>query len=569
MQLAFDSLDRLVELARGAAAGRSPPTRPRATCFALRQAPGRARALARRPLVERGRAGSPGAAARSRSLGAATTRCSRRRRFVVFDLETTGLSAASARICEIGAVRVERLELADDVRDARRARRAAPASDRPADRAPRRGAAARAARRRGAAALLALRRRRGARRAQRALRRRASSTAQLERLTGKRLSAPVARHGRRSRATCSRGRVRRGRASPRSRTSSARRREPCHRALPDAQATAEILVAPDRARAGARRATRRRPRGARGAARRGACTASARSCTARPRGPASTSSATGTSQVLYVGKARDLRARLRSYFRSDRQRPSVEAALGAVERIEWRVLGSELAAALEELRLIRELRPPANARNASAGALRLPAPARGARSSSRRCRRALRADPRPARTPSAPRARSTALAGGVRRSCSSGAPLAAAATSGSPTSPTACATRTPPGCATGSPRSSGVIGQLARLERLRPRERCLRRARARARLARRASSSPAGGSAPGATSRPAGARCSRSRRGSRTRAPRTRSVVRPRARRRAARVARSCAGRRPSCACCRSTATRSARSSGAARRLAA
>jgi excinuclease UvrABC nuclease subunit len=40
----------------------------------------------------------------------------------------------------------------------------------------------------------------------------------------------------------------------------------------------------------------------------------------------------------------------------------VEAALAAVERIEWRVLGSELEAALEELRLIRELRPPANAR---------------------------------------------------------------------------------------------------------------------------------------------------------------------------------------------------------------
>jgi excinuclease UvrABC nuclease subunit len=67
-------------------------------------------------------------------------------------------------------------------------------------------------------------------------------------------------------------------------------------------------------------------------------------------------------QVLYVGRARDLRARLRSYFRSERQRPQVEAALGAVERIEWRVLGSELEAALEELRLIRQLRPPANAR---------------------------------------------------------------------------------------------------------------------------------------------------------------------------------------------------------------
>jgi hypothetical protein len=40
----------------------------------------------------------------------------------------------------------------------------------------------------------------------------------------------------------------------------------------------------------------------------------------------------------------------------------VEAAVGATSRIEWRVLGSELEAGLEELRLIRELRPPANAR---------------------------------------------------------------------------------------------------------------------------------------------------------------------------------------------------------------
>src|SRR4029079_17018902 len=68
-------------------------------------------------------------------------------------------------------------------------------------------------------------------------------------------------------------------------------------------------------------------------------------------------------QVLYVGRSRDLRARLRSYFRSERQRPSVEAALLALDRIEWRVLGSELEAALEELRLIRELEPPANSRS--------------------------------------------------------------------------------------------------------------------------------------------------------------------------------------------------------------
>jgi hypothetical protein len=42
----------------------------------------------------------------------------------------------------------------------------------------------------------------------------------------------------------------------------------------------------------------------------------------------------------------------------------VEAALGALERVEWRILGSEVEAALEELRLIRELRPPANAKSA-------------------------------------------------------------------------------------------------------------------------------------------------------------------------------------------------------------
>jgi excinuclease UvrABC nuclease subunit len=35
----------------------------------------------------------------------------------------------------------------------------------------------------------------------------------------------------------------------------------------------------------------------------------------------------------------------------------------ALERIEWRLLGSELEAAWEELRLIRELQPPANSRS--------------------------------------------------------------------------------------------------------------------------------------------------------------------------------------------------------------
>src|SRR5205807_4157112 len=77
-------------------------------------------------------------------------------------------------------------------------------------------------------------------------------------------------------------------------------------------------------------------------------------------------------QVLYVGRARDLRARLRSYFRTDRQRPAVEAALAALDRIEWRETGSELEAAIEELRLLRELRPPAHARRAPPGPHRPP-----------------------------------------------------------------------------------------------------------------------------------------------------------------------------------------------------
>jgi hypothetical protein len=136
---------------------------------------------------------------------------------------------------------------------------------------------------------------------------------------------------------------------------------PCHRALPDAEATAEILLALiglaqergartvaelcDLSMPQARRVHAKRPlvHGA-------------------PQRPGVYLFRDAHDRVLYVGRARDLRARLRSYFGSERQRPSVEAALAAVERIEWRVLGSELEAALEELRLIRELRPPANAR---------------------------------------------------------------------------------------------------------------------------------------------------------------------------------------------------------------
>jgi DNA polymerase III epsilon subunit-like protein len=136
---------------------------------------------------------------------------------------------------------------------------------------------------------------------------------------------------------------------------------PCHRALRDAQATAELLLA---------LIGLAQERGARTVA---DLTALAATRTRRlldkrhlafgaPTRPGVYLFLGRNDQVLYVGRARDLRARLRSYFRSDRQRPAVEAAVAAAERIEWRVLGSELEAALEELRLIRELRPPGNAR---------------------------------------------------------------------------------------------------------------------------------------------------------------------------------------------------------------
>jgi DNA polymerase-3 subunit epsilon len=136
---------------------------------------------------------------------------------------------------------------------------------------------------------------------------------------------------------------------------------PCHRALPDARATAELLLA---------LIGLAQERGARTVA---DLTALAATKTRRlldkrhlaygaPTCPGVYLFLGRDDQVLYVGRARDLRSRLRSYFRSDRQRPAVEAAVAAAERIEWRVTGSELEAALEELRLIREIRPPGNAR---------------------------------------------------------------------------------------------------------------------------------------------------------------------------------------------------------------
>jgi DNA polymerase III subunit epsilon len=354
VQLAFDSADRLVELLEERGAPVSAPDAAR-SLFALRSvSDGLARSLLD-DLVT--------GDARVRWIGSAVGLARPARdplleeaEYVVFDLETTGVGRG-ARICEIGAVRISALEQTDTFQTL-----VDPHAELPA----------------AITALTGIRQAdlRGAPSASVAVRRfmqfagdavlvahnarfdRSFLDRDLGRLTGRRLASPVLDTLALARTLLA-GRVARtGLASLSFFFGTAER--PCHRALPDAQATAEVLLA---------LIGLAQERGARTladlyelAAPRKRKVYDKRSLAhgAPPR-PGVYRFYTG-SQVLYVGRARDLRARLRSYFRSERQRPSVEAALGAVDRIEWDVLGSELEAGLEELRLIQELRPPANAR---------------------------------------------------------------------------------------------------------------------------------------------------------------------------------------------------------------
>ena len=184
---------------------------------------------------------------------------------------------------------------------------------------------------------------------------------EVERLTGRRVASPVVDTVWLARRLLEGRQKRVGLASLAYFFGTATR--PCHRALADSEATAEILLAliglaQERGAATvAQLVDLSAPRARRLAGKRSLVAG------APPR-PGVYLFRDRNDQVLYVGRARDLRARLRSYFRTERQRPAVEAALGALERVEWRVLGSELEAGLEELRLLRELRPPANARSA-------------------------------------------------------------------------------------------------------------------------------------------------------------------------------------------------------------
>ncbi len=358
VQLSFDSADRLVELVQ---ARRGPVSAQEAArdLFALANAPG---SIAR-SLLDEIVSSEARLAWRGETIGLAdppgATTLLEHAHFVVVDLETTGLSPRTAGICEIGAQRVQELALKDSFEtfvnpgvplpalisrltgiDQRSIRGAPPAQL----------AVRRFLRFTGDAAIVAHNARFDL----------AFLDREVERMSGQRIAAPVVDTVWLARRLLGDRTRRVGLASlahllgvP---------TEPCHRALPDARATAEILViliglAQERgARTVADLVELAAPRARRLNGKR-ALVAGA------PRTPGTYLFRGAGGTVLYVGRARDLRTRLRSYFAGGRQRPAVEAALGVLERVDWHEAGSELEAALDELRLLREHRPPANARS--------------------------------------------------------------------------------------------------------------------------------------------------------------------------------------------------------------
>ncbi len=193
-----------------------------------------------------------------------------------------------------------------------------------------------------------------------------------------------------------------------------------------------------------RGARRRRPRRALGAA--GAATAhEAAARRGRPQHPASTCSAGRAGSSLRRAGPQPSRPAA-VVLRGGRQRPAVEAALGALEEVEWRETGSELEAALEELRLLRELRPPANARGTR--------PDRHVYLRRRGDRWTVTSSPTPIGplTGEAWRGRAARALDG-HATDDAGAALASAGR-GSGGSRRSSGSRTPRGSATGSPRSS-------------------------------------------------------------------------------------------------------------------
>ncbi len=357
MQLRLDAADRLVELVEEQR-GPVPAEDAARRLFALRQAPV---ALARSLLADvvetdARLAWNGDAVALAEPPGAALLL--EDAMYVVVDLETTGLRPGRSGICEIGAVRLRGFEVEAELETlvdpglpiAAGAAAVTGLRNEQLRGAPRPGEAVRSFLAFAGDAVLV---------AHNARFDLAFLDRETERLTGSRIGSPVVDTVRLARRLLA-GRVA-GFGLGQLAWFLGTSERPCHRALPDARATTELLLA---------LIGLAQERGARTVADLSALAATRtrrlldkrQLAFGAPTRPGVYLFLGRNAQVLYVGRARDLRARLRSYFRSDRQRPAVEAAVAAAERIEWRVTGSELEAALEELRLIRELRPPGNAR---------------------------------------------------------------------------------------------------------------------------------------------------------------------------------------------------------------
>jgi DNA polymerase-3 subunit epsilon len=357
MQLRLDAADRLVELVeeeRGPVLAEEAARR----LFALRRAPV---ALARSLLADVVETDSRltwngDAVALAEAPGAAVLL--EDATYVVVDLETTGLRPGESGICEIGAVRLRGFEVEEEFQTlvdpglpiaAGVSALTGLRSDQLRG-APRPGAAVeRFLAFAGDAVLVAHNARFDL----------AFLDRETDRLTGSRIGSAVLDTVRLARILLA------GRVSGFGLAQLAwfidTTERPCHRALPDARATSELLLT---------LIGLAQERGARTVADLAALSATRTRrlldkrhlAYGAPTRPGVYLFLGRNDQILYVGRARDLRARLRSYFRSGRQRPAVEAALAAAERIEWRVTGSELEAAIEELRVIRDVRPPGNAR---------------------------------------------------------------------------------------------------------------------------------------------------------------------------------------------------------------
>jgi excinuclease ABC subunit C len=69
-----------------------------------------------------------------------------------------------------------------------------------------------------------------------------------------------------------------------------------------------------------------------------------------------------TGAVIYVGKAVNLRARVRSYFHSNQEHPRTRQLVKRIADIEWILVGSELEALILEMNLIKKHRPHYNVR---------------------------------------------------------------------------------------------------------------------------------------------------------------------------------------------------------------